>query len=855
MMALLCLRPKIKTLAWRLALLATVLGCASGAAAARGDDPPTDAAPRVETSQPLGFDSLLQSQEAVVDVVVARRALGQARVRYASGRVTLLDVDSLVALLPDLTEPAAVRAALAAPDLDTHAEMICAADANGDDNRAACGIYRPAVAGVIFDDSRFRLDVLVNPQLLSVHPAAERAYLPAPKQGVSLVDQLGGSIAGSGGYASYGFQNRAILARGAGRIRNDLSYSSTYGLSVDALVAEVDRPGLRYSAGAMWVQGIELVGRRRLVGAGVQSQIDTRLDRTQIVGTPLIVSLPLRARVDILRDGRLLTSRNYDPGNQTLDTSTLPDGAYEVVLHIQEAGGAARDERRFFTKNAAIAGTGEPIFFAYVGMLGEDRRSAPLSITDTPFYQGGVARRFTTHLALDATVMGTDKTALLEIGGFWLGQAAQVRLAGLTSVHGDAGMLFQANSSGVARLNYTIDARRVWSKGGKPLIPLGDEGRRRHDVISIDRTSQLSAGSFTQVNAAISYDLKPGQIGVTVAYRDNPRERRSYGIGPSVYWPLITRAGMQVNLRGDMTLSNHGKAAFIGLSFQRVRASSAITASAGARSTSGNGAGSGTAVIGGIGGSWQRENVLGGDAALAAGVEQEANGTLVRGRADLNTARASFYADVAQPLAGDNGSTQYSVNFQTTAAVTAHGIALQGREQQDSVISVDVDGAAKGTPFEVLIDNAPRGTVRAGTPLTVPVPAYRQYAVRIRSTGSDLMQFDASARVVSVYPGTVSRQIWAAHRVVAMFGRIVWPDGAPLADAAVRTTGAIGSTDANGYFQIEAGTETMLSVRAADGRTCQLPLRARPIPQGYAPLGTLICSRPIPGTLIANSTR
>ena len=814
--------------------------------------PAKDEAPRVSTSRPAGFDSLLQPQDAVTDVFMGGRPLGQARVRYSSGKVTLLEVDALIALLPDLVDPAAVRAALSAPDLDSHPGMICRA--NTDNERAACAIYRPAVAGLVFDDQRFRIDVYVAPRLLAVHPVAARAYLPRPQPGISFVDQFGGSVAGTGGDVTVGLQNRAIIATGEARLRGDLSYSSSYGASVDTLVAELDKPGLRYVAGAMWVPGIELIGRRRLVGAGVLSQVDTRLDRTLIAGTPLVVSLPQRARVDILRDGRLLTSRSYDAGNQTLDTASLPDGSYEVVLHIQEASGAARDERRFFTKNAAIAGIGEPIFFAYGGVLGEDRRDAPFATSRTPFYLAGIARRFTPHLALDATVMGTDRTGLLELGGYWLGRAAQVRLAGLASVHGDAGLLFAANSSGVSRVNYTIDARRIWSRSGNPLIPLGSD-TSSYDILTIDRTAQLAAGSFTQVNATISYNLRPGQVGVTAAYRRDPREGRSYGIGPSVYWPLVERAGVQVNVRGDMTLSNHGSTASIGLTFQRVRARSTLSASLGVRGTGGTGDGNGTAVIGDIGGSWHRDHVLGGDATLAADVGQDVNGTLARGRADLNTDHATLYADITQPLAGDGGSTQYSVNFQTTAAATRDGVALEGREQHDSSIRIAVDGAAAGTPFEILIDNAPRGIVHAGGSISIPVAAYRQYAVRIRSIGADIMQFDGSTRMISVYPGNIGRLRWAAHRVVAMFGRLLWADGTPVANAAVYVPGAIGNTDERGYFQIEAGTDAVLKIQAADGRICRVPLAVQRSTETYASLGTLVCPKPFPVTQVAVARR
>ena len=60
-------------------------------------------------------------------------------------------------------------------------------------------------------------------------------------------------------------------------------------------------------------------------------------------------------------DGRLAGSRLYQAGNNALDTSALPDGAYTILLRIREPGGEVREERRFFVKNAQVAPLGQPI--------------------------------------------------------------------------------------------------------------------------------------------------------------------------------------------------------------------------------------------------------------------------------------------------------------------------------------------------------------------------------------------------------------------------------------------------------------------------------------------------------------
>ncbi|NPB48430.1 CS1-pili formation C-terminal domain-containing protein, partial [Shigella sonnei] len=65
---------------------------------------------------------------------------------------------------------------------------------------------------------------------------------------------------------------------------------------------------------------------------------------------------------------------------------------------------------------------------------------------------------------------------------------------------------------------------------------------------------------------------------------------------------------------------------------------------------------------------------------------------------------------------------------------------------------------------------------------------------------SDLVSFDAQTRSVDVYPGTVAVLDWKADRVLAMFGRLVGPDGSPIANADIVTDGAIAATDMRGYF-------------------------------------------------------
>jgi len=814
-------------------LLASVAGCnmllAAGPAMAA-------TAARLDVDVPRGFESLAGEQQAVVDVYYGGRRIGQAEVQFQPGRLRFTHVDAVIAMLPDLLDPAAVRQALAADALDTHAELICTEGAD----KLKCGRLQPAVAGLIFDQDRFRLSLFVSPKYLKVRPATEQIFLPRPDATLSLVDSVAGTIAGgSRGNTLYALQNRAVVGARDVRLISTTSFASNIGFKGDVLAAEVDKPGIRYTAGAFWASGIDLIGRRKLIGASVGSQLDTRSDKDFITGSPLIVSLTQRSRVDILVDGRLASSRTYEAGNQGLDTSMLADGAYEVILRIQEMGGAIREERRFFTKNPRIAPMGQMLWFARGGILADDQKGAFIAPTKTPYAELGIARRLSRHLAVDGTAIATSGKAIVEIGGHLITPLAQVRIAALASTRRDAGLLFQVNSAGASPINFNLDARRIYSHNDQPLVPIGTIGSHANSVGGTVHNAQLAAGTFTQLLGGISYRLPRAQLGVTAFYRKDRGQSANYAIGPTARWSVFQRRGLDITLEGNLSQSNNGRSAYVGVRLQLLGRRSAVGATAGMQTITPRREGQSSGAVSGVQAMYQHENVLGGDLVLAGNIDQTPDIVSAHGRADLRGNLGAVSADIVQQTGGIG--TQYSLGFQTAAIVGKDVAMLGGRSQSDSVIAVRLKDAPAKAKFQVIVDETPRGIVRGGETLPVAVTPYRQYDVRIRPMGGELVRFDDANRRVSVYPGNVATLAWTVRSVVAMFGRAVWPDGSPVADADIVAEDAIGHTDQQGYFQIEASPGAKAVARTPDGRSCRLSLSGTVKGEGYTPLGAVPC--------------
>jgi len=157
------------------------------------------------------------------------------------------------------------------------------------------------------------------------------------------------------------------------------------------------------------------------------------------------------------------------------------------------------------------------------------------------------------------------------------------------------------------------------------------------------------------------------------------------------------------------------------------------------------------------------------------------------------------------------------------------------------MIVARVDGARPGDRFEVLVNDQVSGTIEGTEAVTVPLPAYRGYQVRIRPVGESLLSYDNSVRSVGLYPGAVTSLRWTSSHVSIKFGRLIGPDGKPIPGASITGRGVWSETDDEGYFQVEVPDDAPLTVTTRDGRTFSITLPAADKSGDIAPLGSITC--------------
>lgn len=777
----------------------------------------------VTVGEPEGFSSLTGPQMAVVDVYYGGRRVGEAEVLYRPESLTFAAPDALVQLLSQVKDRVAVRTQFAT-SLATNSHLVCAHAGAV----PGCGRLEPAVAGIIFDRDRFRVDLFVNSTLLAVESAAERVYLQAPHEGLSFVDSVDAVLSGSDlGPSFYNVQNHLIVAQGTTRLRADMAAAKGFGVQAERLTLETDRPGWRYMAGAFWAPGSDLIGRRKLLGAGIETQIDTRLDRDVVRGNPLVVFLRQRARVDIMLDRRVMASGIYEAGNQTLDTTGLPDGTYEVVVRIDELGGDRREEKRLFTRNIRIPSAGQKVLFAYAGMLVDDRSSGFLDVTAHPLFQAGGAWRLSPHLAVDGTVMATDRAIVGELGAYLIAPASQLRFALIAGSSGQYGGLIQLSSNGRSPFNFHFDLRRIVAREAAwPVMELPLLG--------------LSSRTFSQASGTLSYSLQDAQISIAASWRDEAGRGRSYAVGPTVRWGVARRGNWRLFVNGDAAFTDRGKSGYLGLNLQLAGGGLSLAARGGMRSDAFEGAPNRTGFVGAVNASVQRE-AMGGLLDLGAGYERDLDRHVVGGTANLRTDTARFDADVLRTFGIPDGRLQYSLGVHTTLAGTAGGVDLQGRERSEGMLLAKIEGGQPDDRFEVLVNEARAAVAAGGGEVMIARAAYREYDVRIRPISRGLVQYDASSQRAALYPGSVALLKWKARAVVPVFGRIQREDGGRTSGATVLSHGHAVEADDAGYFQIDAELDEQLEVRLSDGGACKVALPRAATSDNFIKLGDVLC--------------
>lgn len=760
---------------------------------------------------PEGFERLAEPRPTFVNLYYGGDILGRFPAHFTPTHLQLDTPDAVLDAMPDVKDKAALREVLAAP-MPANAQALCKP------RRPGCGQISPEVAGIIFDSSALAAELFVANAYRSVQGGGDR-YLPVPKDAAfSSVHAFTGAVAGTDNDLYFNGTANGIYSLGEARLTTQSSLSNE-GLRFDTAAAGIEREGWEASAGLFRSRPMQLISDRDIAGVSFASSTRTLRDQYKSRGNDLILYLPRRAYVSLYREGRLYSARAYEAGNQVIDTSELPDGAYNVTLRIQEAGGEQREEQRFFAKSGEIPASGEPIYYIQAGVIREPAGADETipQLTGDPLLRAGYGARITDDTGASLGLLGLRDRAALEASAFWLGEGMQLSAAAMGSSKGDAGL--QATYLYAdERLSATLDARKVWMSGG----PMAG-----YDTLVSD---------ITQATAIVAYALRPDvTLGARASYSAYD-DYETMTAGPYAEWRIWQEHESMLGLAAGFARTDGRSEGNVLLSFtHRFGAAGDY----GLSSTLGHGYGGTSRGMNGTTRVFHDRTDGGETLRLGGGMSADARSQTLSADADWRGSMGQMQGSIQRSF-GDMGAFGYAANVAINAAQQGGSLHIGGNANERSAIVVKATGDAD-SELRILVNDAERGRVKPGASQAVYLSPYQSYRVRVVPAQPGLLDYDTAERKVTLYPGNVVDMEYQVDRFHVVSARVVDGAGEPLAHALLEGSAQAITTDAKGYLQAELPAARRSFVLEKDGQHCRVQL-----PAAEAMNGVLLYREPLP---------
>jgi len=751
---------------------------------------------KIADGVPQGFEQLDAPRATVITLYYGGELIGSFGAHFAPGTMQFDRPDAIVEEIPAITDKGKIIGALLRP-LPSHAALLCTTKRTEN-----CGNLNPDVAGVIFDENHLSAELFINKNYLAVVDQNGQHYLPLPSNRLpSSIYSFNGAVNGTGSEpTNFALSNDTTFASGEKRLDVQTT-AANQGLRFDTVAGIVERQGWATTGGLFRSNPMQLITDRDIAGVSVVTSTRTRLDNYKTEGNDVIVYLPRRAFVSIYREGRLYSSHAYEAGNQRIDTTDLPDGAYNITIKIQEADGQSREEQRFFAKIQSIPPPDAPVYYLQAGVIRQPAAtdSTLPRLTSDPILRAGMVKRVEDSVGFGLSLLGVSDRALLETSAFWLQPSGQLQTTLLTSTSGDlgvqAGYLYN-----LGKFSGNLDVRQLWMSN-RPMP--GYE-----DVMQ----------SNTQATATASYLITPSfNLGLRASFSETKNFPSSTSIGPYAEWRIWQQNESMLRLSANIARTDKQDQGSLLLYFSYHFDKYTVASTAGADI-----GGSDRGAVGSMRIS-RDDSTPGNRELLGASVSDDPQRRTVSADADVHNSFGQFRGSMQDSVGQGQSTFSFGGNFAFNAAELADEIHMGGDQSDKSAVIIDTYGDS-GTDMKILVNGVARSHVKVGEEQVLYLTPFHTYTIRLAPATNGLVDYDGSGHKVTLYPGNVVKLEWQANKFYVVAGRVVTPDGKALAGGVLREGHAQVATDETGRVQAEISGPHTLTFATADGGDCQVHL-------------------------------
>ncbi len=823
---------------------------------------PTPAAGQfmVQSGPPPGFEdaALNTTQSNYISVYYAGNFIGNVMGTYDLNTVTLQNVAELVSKIPGITNQKAVVAALSGK-LPDNASHLCVDSV--DSTKPYCSIITPAVAGVIFDADNYRATIFVNPNDLDVNQigGAGEPTLPDSTSGLSYFSNNNFSLSSSQGTNTYSLNNLSIVAGGDNALNVTSNLTQTDNSANGAQSAQsitaysLQTADLtRFSNGKYYQLGMFTPTTGGFIGsppvAGISMQ-NYGILPTQAQGSPVEVFLPLPSQVSVYKNGYLISSQSFDAGKHLLDTSSFPNGSYDITLKIINNIGQTTTQTQFFVKQSSLPPQGEPDYQVSLGFL-QTTASSNFSNNNVtlpafeaePIFTYSEVRKIAMDFGLQSAITSNFNRAYLTEAISYYGMSWQISPGVLGSNNQQYGWLLNAFFTPITfpAFNFSSNNQKIYNSENDNNASSTQTGSNFSPVSATsfqsNNTANLQIGQSSNVSASLQYNQAAGGSTQT-----------QYGLSwtqtlfssPLMTWQLVSSV---TDTEGSATTVSMALSA----SFNTVY-NIGITTGVGysnantITNTNGNtynvykpnyNLGLNKTAVWGA----NNQNNLSMSASTNQGYSNSSNLLSANYLSDLFTGNLNFSNTISKQFTNNNGAitsnattvNQLTGTFQSNLAFVGGHFSAGYQQGNQSGVMVGVT-APTPTKVDVFINNQKQGQVESGSPAAFFVPAYGTYNVTIQPAGIGEYGFDDRPKQVTLYAGNIQYLQWTLVKEYVLFAQIVDQNGKPVPNLLMlgKNPSDFNVTDGNGYIQANIQSDqTTMQFKNESGQECVVTLKA-----------------------------
>ena len=780
----------------------------------------------VDSAPPPGFEKLNQPQTTALDIYYGGRFITSQLATYTNNWVKLSNPKALLNNISDIIAPDVILNALKG-SLKTHANQVCYNRQQKD-----CGMLKPSVAGVIFDESTFKLTLFINPAYLKLNPALSRIYLPPSDGGLSFIQQLSGNFSGTRSKenhnSDYTFTGSSLFALKENHFQVNYDYSKANRLSLDNAFFQREFQGREWQAGLISTQGfgMSFSGDNPMWGLRLSSSTNTRLDKGVSEGTPIQFFMPSQGRVDVIKDGRLIYTHFEEAGNHVLNTSGFPAGSYNITLRLRDNNGRILSEQtRFFARDFSLPNAKAPEYFVEAGKIVERTSDKVVpGTTQNVIARAGINYRLSDTWAGTAAYAATQGQSFAELGLFHIGRHYKIAPGLMISPNRSHGIKLDAQVDWrdfTAGVNY----RHLWNTHNAAVTTTVINGTTT--TSSTTDTFNLLQNSFEQTDFNLSAPFIGGRLGYRVTYRTQKGSDAERIHAVDYSRTLYENNTYALTSRFSFSETKTDKVALLNIEF-RWNSNDQFSHSL---STQGEWAKNNN-------GDLRRDGYLRYDMSYNSGttLDEDINANLsaqksknqgfIRGSTTVGSKYGAFSGSLSQNYTKGSGSSlSYSGGFATNFVTDGESLSFGGNKARKSGLIVDIEDAPASAAFNVMVNGRREGVAYGNKSSLIPLAPFSTYEVRLEPADSGFYHFEESARDVTLYPGNIVSLDYKIKSLQLIFGRLLTSTGKPIANAETSTVKSFNNTtDDNGIFQFEVPYGTQSLIFKTAGKVCKVTL-------------------------------